>query len=202
MFHLSSSFLLLQYCSLFILHFIIYYSVFFSFFLSLSFFSSPSRYSTVNVELHFNVSLIILAPSTPILFPVHITSYHLFIPVSFSSLSFFLSLLRYSVVNVELHFNASLIILAPSIPILLSVHVITFIIPVSVPFLYHSFFITSHIQFSQCRITFQCFTYHSRSFWSYTIPCSYYIFIIYYSVSFLSFLNHSFHHYSDPVQSM
>jgi len=147
MLHLSFSLLLLQYCYLFILHFIIHYSCFLSFFIY-HFFSSQLRYSSVNVELHFNVSLIILAPSVPILLSVHVT----FIILFLFFLSFFTIL-----------------------------------------------FITFQIQFSQCRITFQCFTYHSHSFISNFVTCSYLYFIIYYSCFFSFFIYHSFHHNSDTV---
>ena len=117
MLHLSFLLLHLQYCSLFILFnyyhsvsfcslylFPFYYfpflsSTFFSFLLSpflfyfvfvahlyylfgcfhFTSFSSRSRSSAVNVVLVFNASLIILAPSAPILLTVHIFNYYHFV---------------------------------------------------------------------------------------------------------------------------
>ena len=113
MIHLSFLLLLLQYCSRFIFHFIIFiFSLYLSFFyyshyiifvtsflfIYLLFFkififtsiSSPPRYSVVNVVLIFNDSLIILAPSSPILLSVHISFYHFYF---FSFFFFFIVLL-------------------------------------------------------------------------------------------------------------
>jgi len=104
MIHLSFLLLILQYRSLFIFyHFIIIIYHFYlslssvfslSFILFISFFhpfvffiiiiihfiilhfSSPYRYSVVNVVLVFNDSLIILAPDSPILLAAHLEFFH------------------------------------------------------------------------------------------------------------------------------
>ena len=111
-------------------------------------YSSPNRYSSVNVVLTFNDPLILLAPSAPIMLPVH-----LFISFSFPSLfhshSYSYSLpYRYSSVNVVLTFNDSLILFAPSAPILFSFHLFF-------SFSFVFLFITTQIQFSQCSIDLQ-----------------------------------------------
>ena len=182
--HLSSLLLLLQYCYLFIsfiYHFhyhyftphisfslILYFFIFYSYFFSS--FSSPLRSSLVNILLYFNPSLIIFAPSSPILLSIY------FIYISFSLslfhhthffLSFFFivpsyffssfsSPLRPSPVNVLLLFNPSPIIFAPSSPILLSIYFIyisfslfclSFFLCIS---LKNKIFITHQIQFSTC----------------------------------------------------
>ncbi len=113
---LSLSLLILQSCLLLILFpfkFLLIHSIHFT--------SSHHRLRKVNVLLHFNASLIILAPESPISLSIH------YIPILYSHYSFIIfisSLHRLNLVNVVLHFNASLIILAPSSPILLPIHFI------------------------------------------------------------------------------
>ena len=68
MIHLSCLLLQLQFRSLFICS-IILISFSFSLFCS---YSSPNRFSSVNVVLTFNDSLILIAPESPISLPVHL----------------------------------------------------------------------------------------------------------------------------------
>ena len=75
----------------------------------------PPRTIAVSVLLLFNPSLMLLIPSSPILFTVH---FHSISVKENWQLSFNnLIQLRYKKANELLHFNASLIILAPSSPI-------------------------------------------------------------------------------------
>ena len=80
---------------------------------------------------------------------------------------------------------------------------------------YHSFIclllsslyliITTQIQFSQCSISFQWFTYRICSFCSNVVPCSlfYWICISFHLFHlFIVIFIISYHHYPDPVQSM
>ena len=150
--------------------------------LSFSSFSSPSRFSTVNVLFLFNPSLIIFAPSSPILLTIY------FIYISFS-LSLF-----------HTHISFSLFLFF-CISLLLSSYFLLF------------FFITTQIQFFQCTITFQCFTYHLCSFCSNVVTYLFHLYIIFIIIishhTFLSlflfffisllFLFLLFHHNPDTV---
>ena len=165
MIHLSFLLLSLQYCCLFISIIISFHSS--NIHYLIMFISSLPRFSLVNVVLVFNDSLIIIAPSSPILVHVHI-NYHfifilciyiiLFIFISFLSISL---LLRFSSVNVVLVFNNSLIILATSSPIMLTVHIndhfiLLFVYTLSYYIHFISFnFITTQNQHSQRSISFQ-----------------------------------------------
>ena len=71
------------------------------------------------------------------------------------------------------------------------IHFLLFHFPIS----FFSYFITSQIQFSQCRINLHCFTYCFCSFISYFVPCSLFIFF------FFIFLFLSFHILSHPRSS-
>ena len=130
---------------------------------------SQLRFSEVSALLVLSASPIILVSSAPILLSVRFIYlffflvFHLFFFLFFFIPVFFLSLLTFSLVIVLLIFNDSLNILAPSIPILLTVH---FIIVLSSFFisLFYSFSFTAYIQFGKCTINIQCFTYHSCSF--------------------------------------
>ena len=120
MIHLSSELLLLQYCYLFIINFSNSLSPIYIFIFIIL--SSPFRYSSVNVVLIFNDSLIILAPSAPILLSVRYQLHFPLLPIYIFIFIILSSPLRSSVVNEVLIFNDSLIIFAPSAPILLPVH--------------------------------------------------------------------------------
>ena len=131
---------------------------------------SPLRSSSVSVVLIFNDSLITLVPSAPIwlsvslqylhlhfIFPSFGFPFFLYLPLSFGfSFCPYISLPRSSLVSVVLIFNDSLIILAPSDPIWLSVPITSFkfchSFGFSLRFSSLSLYITSQIQFSDCRI--------------------------------------------------
>ncbi len=140
MIHLLQKLLHLQFGWLFICC----YSSFFFCFSFLFLISSQPRFSSVNVVLIFNVSLIAEAPSSPILLPVHFLLLFIFL-LLFHFLFLISSLHRFSSVNVVLIFNDSLIAQAPFAPISLSVHyfIIHFLF-----YLLFLFFITPQIQFS------------------------------------------------------
>ncbi len=120
--------------------------------------------------------------------------YNFSLPFHFSSYS---SQLRSSSVNALLTFNDSLILLAPSAPILLSVHLFLLFLFSSFSFLF--LFITSQIQISQCSINLQCFTYLACSFCSNSVICSFVHFHFHFILFFICIL---IHHYPDTVQSM
>ena len=139
--------------------------------------------------------------------------FHHFYAYIFTSSSLYLSFsspLRSSSANVVLHFNTSVIILVPFVPILfparnpMIINTFCFSFP---HFLF--FFITSQIQFSQCIITLQSLTYHLCSFNSDIVIFLFFIFIFIFSVIiffpfsiFFIFSSISyvlFHHKSDPV---
>ena len=131
MIHLSFLLLIPQYCYLFILFSFFFFFVFFLYFN----FLSQCKSSTVNVVLLCNDSLIILAPSSPILLFVYLL-YHFCFPSSFN-------------------------------------------------------YLTTQIQFSQCSISFQWITYHFCSFISYFVSCSYYSFL---SIFYHFYISHSLYY--------
>ena len=104
-------------------------------------------------------------------------------------------------VNELLFFNASLITIAPNVLMLFPVHIVLIIIPFDPKTVICSmYFTTTQIQFSQYTITFQCFTYHSRSFCSNFVVYSFiYLALI---SPFQVFSIVPFRYRPDPVQSM
>ena len=125
MIHLSLLLLHLQYRSLFIIYsffIIIFIIICYSFCII---FPSQLRSNWVNVVFFINNSLIFFAPSSSIKFPVHylfifiIIYYYHFV---YSFCIIFPSLIRSNLVNVVFFINNLLIFIAPSSPILLSVH--------------------------------------------------------------------------------
>ena len=111
---------------------------------------------------------------------------------------YYSSPLRFSLVNVLLTFNDSLILLAPSTPISFTVHLCSFFF-ISFSFSFLFLFITIQIQSSQCSINLQCFTYLACSFCSDSVSCSFVSFHFHFILFFIFIL---IHHYSDTVQSM
>ena len=89
-------------------------------------------------------------------------------------------------------FNASLIILAPSAPIQLPVF-ISFYLIIFLPSFIFLFSVTSQVQFNECTINLQCFTYHFCSFIPNPIYCSFIsssFFIFFFIYLFSFFLSH------------
>ena len=186
------------------IHFMLFFIIFSPSFYIYSF-SSHLRFSEVNVELIFNASLILLAPSALISFAVHIHFMSLFIPFSSSFLLLsFLLLSRFSEINAELIFNASLILLAPSALISLSVHIhfVSLFIVFSSSFLQYSF--SSQLRFSEANVELifnaSLITLVPES--KKIVPCSYSIPVIVHSI--LLFFSSIFilFHFPDSVISM
>ena len=155
------------------------------------YFPSQLRSNSVNVVFFINDSLIFIAPFTPIPLPV----YYLLIFVFKTHLDYFLSQLRSNSVNVVFFFSNSLIFFVPSSPILLPVQLF-------ISFSFHSLFhllflfITMQIQFSQCSINLQWFTYLACSFNSNFVNCS---FVLSRPFPFFLFIFILIHHNSYPV---